>query len=104
MYARQITDENSVDDPYPELLDARELGDGDGGRVAASHGAHLDVHLEVALDSERKMVWDKGFYPFGTVDTQLFHQSERTPVTRRRTLLSESSEEEHCQVRNSGPE
>ena len=58
MYAKQITNENSVDDPYPELLDARELGDGDGGRVAASHGAHLDVHLEVALDSERKTVSD----------------------------------------------
>ena len=43
----------SVDDSYPELFDARELGDSDGGRVAASHGAHLDVHLEVALDSEK---------------------------------------------------
>ena len=55
MYARHITNENSVDDPYPELLDARELGDGDGGRVAASHGAHLDVHLEV--DSTLKEKW-----------------------------------------------
>ena len=70
MYARHITNENSVDDSYPELFDARELGDSDGGRVAASHGAHLDVHLEVALDSERKTVFDEGFSPSGTVDTK----------------------------------
>ena len=69
MYARHITNENSVDDSYPELFDARELGDSDGGRVAASHGAHLDVHLEVALDSERKTVFDEGFSPSGTVDS-----------------------------------
>ena len=31
--------------PHPQLLDGGELGNRDGGRVAAGHGPHLDIHV-----------------------------------------------------------